>query len=43
MDRLPKVDPVLAGKVREILAYHKAQRHILGGKATAEKWRMKRG
>lgn len=39
VDRLPAVDPVLSKKVREILAYHKAQRHILGGKATAEKWK----
>lgn len=39
VDRLPLVDQSLSEKVKEILAYHKAQRHILGGKATAEKWK----
>ncbi len=39
VDRLPKIDPVLAENVKVILAYHKAQRHILGGKATAAKWK----
>ena len=39
VDRLPAVDIELSKQVREILAYHKAQRHILGGKATAEKWK----
>ena len=43
VERLPEVDPVTAEKVKKILAYHKAQRHILGGKATAEIWRRKRG
>ncbi len=42
VDRLPKIDPCLAKKVKEILDYHKAQRHILGGRATAEKWKMKK-
>lgn len=39
VERLPKLDPELAVKVREILSYHKAQRHILGGRATAAKWK----
>lgn len=39
VDRLPSIDSRLAEQVKEILAYHKAQRHILGGKATAEKWK----
>lgn len=38
VDRLPQVDKELAEKVKAILAYHKAQRHILGGRATAKKW-----
>ncbi|MDO5388467.1 MAG: sporulation transcriptional regulator SpoIIID [Clostridia bacterium] len=42
VERLPKVDSGLAERVREILAYHKAQRHILGGKATAKMWLNKK-
>ncbi len=39
VERLPRIDPELAESVKEILDYHKAQRHILGGRATAEKWK----
>lgn len=42
VERLPKIDPVMAEKVKEILAFHKAQRHILGGKATAAMWKSKK-
>lgn len=43
VDRLPMIDSKLAVEVKKILAYHKAQRHILGGKATAEKWKKVNG
>lgn len=37
-DRLGRLDPDLAGSVREILEVNKAQRHIRGGLATKEKY-----
>jgi putative DeoR family transcriptional regulator (stage III sporulation protein D) len=39
-ERLPRVNPSLAEKVKEVLEYNKAERHIRGGKATKEKYRM---
>ena len=37
-DRLRHVNPVLYGKVREVLEVNKALRHIRGGLATKEKY-----
>lgn len=33
-DRLPKIDPQMASKVRGVLMANKAERHIRGGEAT---------
>ena len=33
-DRLPKIDPQMASKVRGVLMTNKAERHIRGGEAT---------
>jgi len=33
-DRLPKIDPQLASKVRGVLITNKIERHIRGGEAT---------
>jgi putative DeoR family transcriptional regulator (stage III sporulation protein D) len=33
-DRLPKIDPQIASKVRGVLMTNKAERHIRGGEAT---------
>mgnify|MGYP001204090874 CR=1 FL=1 len=33
-DRLPKINPQLASKVRGVLMANKAERHIRGGEAT---------
>ena len=33
-DRLPKIDPQIASKVRGVLMANKAERHIRGGEAT---------
>jgi len=33
-ERLPKIDPQLASKVRGVLMANKAERHIRGGEAT---------
>jgi len=38
-ERLPKINPVLAGKVKAVLEQNKAERHIRGGEATREKYR----
>lgn len=37
-ERLLKINPVLAGEVREILDENKAERHIRGGMATKKKY-----
>ncbi len=38
-ERLPTIHEGLAEQVKEILAYHKAVRHIRGGEATKNKWK----
>ncbi|MBQ3133582.1 MAG: sporulation transcriptional regulator SpoIIID [Clostridia bacterium] len=42
-DRLRTLSPSLYGQVREILDVNKAQRHIRGGLATREKYRLLNG
>ena len=37
-ERLPEINAELAKKVKEVLAYHKAIRHIRGGAATKSKY-----
>ncbi len=37
-ERLPKINPLLAIKVKRILEKNKAERHIRGGKATKMKY-----
>ncbi len=37
-ERLPRINPLLAGNVKTVLEYNKAERHIRGGKATKEKY-----
>jgi len=39
-ERLSDIDPVLAKKVHSILDINKAERHIRGGLATKEKYKM---
>ncbi|MFW5980669.1 MAG: sporulation transcriptional regulator SpoIIID [Halanaerobiaceae bacterium] len=38
-ERLIKIDPGLAKKVKEVLEYNKAERHIRGGEATRRKYK----
>ncbi len=38
-ERLPKLDPLMAGQVKRILDENKAERHIRGGEATKMKYR----
>ncbi len=38
-ERLKRIDPLLYGRVREVLDINKAERHIRGGIATREKYR----
>ena len=38
--RLGEIAPLLAGKVNEVLQSNKSQRHIRGGEATREKYRL---
>lgn len=38
-ERLPSIDGKLAFKVRNILEFNKAERHIRGGEATRKKYR----
>ncbi len=41
-ERLMKVDPELADRVKKVLEFNKAERHIRGGEATRKKYeRMK--
>ncbi|KPU27390.1 MULTISPECIES: sporulation transcriptional regulator SpoIIID [Caloranaerobacter] len=37
-ERLPKINPLIAGKVKKVLDKNKAERHIRGGKATKMKY-----
>ncbi len=38
-ERLPRTDPALSARVRLLLDWNKAQRHIRGGLATRRKYR----
>ena len=40
VERLQKVDPNLAKKVRKVLDKNKAERHLRGGAATKRKYEM---
>lgn len=40
-ERLPEINPELANEVKEILDYHKAIRHLRGGEATKNKYKLK--
>lgn len=42
-ERLPGINPSLAGEVRKVLNINKAERHIRGGLATKEKYQHKSG
>ena len=37
-ERLPKINPLVAGRVKDVLDMNKAERHIRGGKATKLKY-----
>lgn len=37
-ERLSKINPNLADKVKKVLEYNKAERHIRGGEATRKKY-----
>lgn len=37
-ERLPRINPLMAGKVKWVLDTNKAERHIRGGKATRLKY-----
>lgn len=37
-ERLPKINPVKAKGVKEVLDFNKAERHIRGGEATRQKY-----
>ena len=39
-ERLPELNPELATEVKEILEYHKSIRHIRGGEATRQKYKL---
>ena len=38
-ERLRKIDPNLAQRVKKVLEFNKAERHIRGGEATRRKYR----
>lgn len=38
-ERLPKINPLVANQVKDILDANKAERHIRGGKATKMKYK----
>lgn len=42
-ERLPKINPVVALQVKEIMDKNKAERHIRGGKATKMKYKTLEG
>ncbi|BDG61757.1 sporulation transcriptional regulator SpoIIID [Caldinitratiruptor microaerophilus] len=37
-ERLPRINPELAAKVKRVLDFNKAERHIRGGQATRQKY-----
>lgn len=37
-ERLPRINPELASKVKRVLDFNKAERHIRGGAATRQKY-----
>lgn len=37
-ERLPRINPELAAKVKKVLDFNKAERHIRGGQATRQKY-----
>jgi putative DeoR family transcriptional regulator, stage III sporulation protein D len=37
---LPEINPELANQVKEILEHHKAIRHLRGGEATRQKYKI---
>ncbi|WP_087973608.1 sporulation transcriptional regulator SpoIIID [Oceanobacillus rekensis] len=39
-ERLPEINPDLANQVKEILEHHKAIRHLRGGEATRQKYKI---
>lgn len=39
-ERLPKINPLVASMVKEVLEQNKAERHIRGGKATKMKYKV---
>lgn len=39
-ERLNKVDPEMAKKVKNVLEYNKSERHIRGGEATRKKYQQ---
>lgn len=41
-ERLPQINPSLAGDARKVLEVNKAERHIRGGMATKEKYLHKK-
>ncbi|MEI7025693.1 sporulation transcriptional regulator SpoIIID [Paenibacillus sp. y28] len=41
-ERLPEINPELAGQVKTILEYHKSIRHLRGGEATKIKYKRTR-
>lgn len=38
-ERLPKINPLIAAMVKDVLETNKAQRHIRGGEATKQKYK----
>lgn len=38
-ERLPKINPLVASKVKKVLEKNKAERHIRGGRATKMKYK----
>jgi len=42
-ERLPEINPELANQVKLILEYHKSIRHIRGGEATRQKYKLASG
>ncbi|HZK00216.1 MAG TPA: sporulation transcriptional regulator SpoIIID [Tissierellaceae bacterium] len=38
-ERLPKINPLIASMVKEVLERNKAERHIRGGEATKQKYK----
>ncbi|MBE6081807.1 MULTISPECIES: sporulation transcriptional regulator SpoIIID [Tissierellales] len=39
-ERLPKINPLIAGMVKQILEKNKSERHIRGGEATKMKYKV---